>query len=185
MSNLIRLDVNVKDNNINISVYNSNSPVLVRLAQPNIISKNNYIYREVIFEDDDMYKILYNYIWYRGFIGLDKNHGRLFKELIKFDDVSNIKYGNVQNIFKMLDLNSKNGIENFIKFINLQESIFKEMNETESIAIIGLCAMVSEEWKKNKQCLNWSSVVDILFKILDPDVVNGLKYTLYDRMLYE
>ncbi|ABI99136.1 IL-1R/TLR signaling inhibitor [Deerpox virus W-1170-84] len=189
MANYINFNVSILTDKIVINVDNTNLPVIVFTGseiQYKSRCSNNFILRDSITDDDDIMSILKNYLWYRGFIGLgNMRYGRVFKELRSFDNDAVSKYGSVDKIFSILNLNSEDGVKNFKNFMKLQKDILsKNIDVYSCIEIIGLCAMVAEQWKRNKNCLNWSAVVDEMLKIIHPNL-EQIKYLLQDRLVYE
>ncbi|APG58357.1 protein A52 [BeAn 58058 virus] len=185
MSNLVRFEVNIVDNKISISII-SDKYLEATVTNKEIISPNNYIYNDIILDSDDMYIILNNYIWYRGFVGcFGNNYGRVFKELFKFDSLARLKYGKIDTLFNMLNLNANNGTENFVNFLSFQKKISNVKNTFDFMQIIGLCALIAEHWKKNKKCLNWVVVSETLFNVLNSTQINEIKKILQNRLLYD
>ena len=187
MSNTnIKFDISIKDDKIVVHVSNTSLPVTVVTNRENLLHKNNYIIRNDIFDYDDIESILNNYIWYRGFIGLyNREYGRLFKELKNFDRDAISKFGSIQHIFSMLDLDSDNGSANFRKFIALQRTIFNKPNVYNCIELIGLCGMIAEQWKKTNRSLNWYIVIEELLKVINFDMCDKIKSILQERLAYE
>ncbi|AFB76954.1 Toll/IL1-receptor protein [Cotia virus SPAn232] len=184
MTNLVRFEVNIVDNKISIVII-SDKHIETNITYKEMITPNNYIHTDNILDSDDMYVVLNNYLWYRGFVGYDANkYGRVFKELLKFDSLARVKYGNIETLFNMLNLNSNNGIDNFTNFLSFQKKISNVKNEFDFMQIIGLCALVAEHWKKNKKCLNWFVVSDTLFNVLNSEQINEVKKILQNRLIY-
>ncbi|AFU78573.1 m139R [Myxoma virus] len=185
MSNYVKFDVSIEDDCINITVSNTSLPIHVKTV-PKRTHRDNYVFKNTIDASDDIVSILHNYIWYRGFIGLPNKYGRVFKELKLFDIDAKTKYGDINTLFFMLNLNSDRCCSNFSNFVTLQKTIFKHtVTVYNCIEMIGLCALVAEQWKNNNKCLNWRIVVDEMFRFIDPDMLEKIRTVLQERLAYE
>ncbi|AAR07492.1 139R [Yaba monkey tumor virus] len=191
MNTFTNIKVIITDKNVTIEMDNDNVPVLVKsinyddVFDCDVVMQKNYVLKDEICDNDNIFNIISNYLWYRGFIGLGNGkYGRLFKELLCFDLEAKRKYGSVKTMFNMLNLDSEDGIVNLKKFILFQKTITKDFSVYHCTEIIGLCGIVVEEWKKMGRCLNWLNTNDI-FKVLDVKVLEELKKFLQNKLLYE
>ncbi|ABQ43615.1 A52R-family [Tanapox virus] len=177
--------VTIESNNEFSFLLTHNNGILNNCNFVNNIEKS-YLLNDEIQDSDNIFNIISNYLWYRGFIGLEHSKcGRLFKELLRFDLEAKRKYGSVKTIFNILNLDSNNGIFNLKKFILLQKTITKDFNVYHCIEIIGLCGIIVEEWKKMGRYLNWLNISNNIFKAFGLNVFTDLKKFLQNRLLYE
>ncbi|QDJ95121.1 toll-IL-1 receptor-like protein [Hypsugopox virus] len=208
-----KITVKVSDENITINVTNTTLPIIVTTdgsTQPltviniskysnirsNLTDYNNdeyvtdykedFVNYEDIFDFTNISNLFHNYLWYRGFVGLNSdNYGRVFRELKLYDNDARKKFGSVETLFNILDLTSSRAVENFCNFIKFQKTIVKTVSEFDAIEMFGLCALVLEKWKHMDLKLNWFIIVNEFFNYASVDVRKKIKSTLQQKLAYE
>ncbi|AOP31515.1 host immune response repressor [Skunkpox virus] len=149
-------------------------------------SKSNYVDAVFYFVDDDeicsrdcIIDLIDEYITWRNYVivfGKDITKcGRLYKELMKFDDVA-VEYYGIDKVNEIID--TMNGGDRYINLstVHDRDSLF---------ATIGICAKITENWGyKNLSESRFQSLGNITDLMTD-DNINTLMLFLEKKLATE
>ncbi|AEN03745.1 Toll/IL-receptor-like protein [Yokapox virus] len=179
----IKVSINISSDKVTIETSNNNYTLLSKTVDNYYSLSYDYLEYNDLLDRDNISLILKEYFMYKGLLGLDINHGRLFKEIRKFEDKIT-QYGNIDEIKEKLKLSSNEGVSNFIKYIKLQKDI-NSLTVYDCIDIIGLCSHVIDIWRKDKYYNRWKYCINIINIFINDTMLDKIKKLLQNILIYE
>ncbi|QED21219.1 Toll/IL1-receptor [TIR]-like protein [Borealpox virus] len=148
------------------------------------VIKPDYLEYDDLLDRDDMSTILEEYFMYRGLLGLRIKYGRLFNEIRKLDKDAEEQFGNIEELKQKLRLNSKEGANNFIDYVEVQKQDIVKLTVYDCMSMIGLCACVLDVWRKEKLFSRWKYCIHAIKIFIDADMLEKIKSILQNRLVY-
>ncbi|AOP31863.1 toll/il-1 receptor-like protein [Volepox virus] len=183
----IKIDINISGNKVTVTTKDKNINNDIEkhiLPQRKNVTKTDYLEYDDLLDRDDMITILEEYFMYRGLLGRRIKYGRLFSEISKFDNDAEEQFGFIEEIKEKLMLNSEEGANNFIEYVDTQKRDIIKLTVYDCMAMIGLCSLVLDVWRKERQFSRWKYCVHAIRVFIDNAMLEKIKNILQNRLVY-
>ncbi|AST09365.1 hypothetical protein Murmansk-170 [Murmansk poxvirus] len=180
----INISINISGDKVTVNTGGNENNILQVPRNVNNVSLHDYLEYDDLLDKDDISVVLTEYFMYKGLLGLRVKHGRLFKEIRKFEnDIE--QYGQIDDLEEKLKLTSEEGASNFIDFVNVKKDDIDKVTVYDCMSMIGLCSLVLDIWRKERYYSRWKYCVEAIRIFINDFMLSKIKGILQNRLIYE